>query len=32
MFPFYREVEGAIKQRLVKEGKVDSYLPAYGDW
>ena len=26
MFPFYREVEGAIKQRLVKEGKVDSYL------
>jgi heavy metal translocating P-type ATPase len=26
MFPFYREVESAIKQRLVKEGKVDSYL------
>jgi Cu2+-exporting ATPase len=26
MFPFYREVEGAIKQRLIKEGKVDSYL------
>jgi heavy metal translocating P-type ATPase len=26
MFPFYRKVESAIKQRLVKEGKVDSYL------
>jgi heavy metal translocating P-type ATPase len=26
MFPFYREVETAIKQRLIKEGKVDSYL------
>ena len=26
MFPFYRDVEVAIKQRLVKEGKVDSYL------
>ncbi len=26
IFPFYREVENAIKQRLIKEGKVDSYL------
>jgi hypothetical protein len=26
MFPFYREVEDAIKQHLIKEGKVDSYL------
>jgi len=26
MLPFYRQVEVAVKQRLLKEGKVDSYL------
>jgi Cu2+-exporting ATPase len=26
MFPFYRQVETAVKQRLIKEGRVDSYL------
>lgn len=26
MFPFYRQVETAVKQRLIKERKVDSYL------
>ncbi|MGZ5600044.1 MAG: heavy metal translocating P-type ATPase [Methylobacter sp.] len=26
MFPFYRRVETAVKQRLMKEHKVDSYL------
>ena len=26
MLPFYRQVETAVKQRLLKEGKVDSYL------
>jgi Cu2+-exporting ATPase len=26
MLPFYRDVESAIRQRLIKEGKVDSYL------
>ncbi|WP_333878227.1 heavy metal translocating P-type ATPase [Methylobacter sp.] len=26
MFPFYRRVETAVKQRLIKEHKVDSYL------
>ncbi len=26
MLPFYRQVENAVKQRLFKEGKVDTYL------
>lgn len=26
MFPFFRQVETAVKQRLIKEHKVDSYL------